>query len=145
MSGVIYIGKRTNDGCVVKIFAHDALKNNPRFIDDLQEGEDLPLRLDIHSHSPDGFEWGYGGSGPSQLALALIAHAMQDDELTKRLYPQFRDVGIATIQQDMWMLSSTDIQKWVESFLEIERWVAYGQESRDPQKTSTIVGYSGNA
>lgn len=25
-----------------------------------------------HNHSPDGFSWGYGGSGPSQLALAII-------------------------------------------------------------------------
>ena len=25
----------------------------------------------IWNHSATGFEWGYGGSGPSQLALAL--------------------------------------------------------------------------
>lgn len=24
------------------------------------------------NHSPDGFNWGYGGSGPAQLALAII-------------------------------------------------------------------------
>lgn len=23
------------------------------------------------NHSPDGFNWGYGGSGPAQLALAI--------------------------------------------------------------------------
>lgn len=26
----------------------------------------------IRDHSPSGFEWGYGGSGPAQLALALL-------------------------------------------------------------------------
>jgi hypothetical protein len=26
----------------------------------------------ISNHSPDGFNWGYGGSGPAQLALAVI-------------------------------------------------------------------------
>jgi len=26
---------------------------------------------DIYNHSPDGFNWGYGGSGPAQLALAI--------------------------------------------------------------------------
>lgn len=26
----------------------------------------------IHNHSPDGFNWGYGGSGPAQLALAIV-------------------------------------------------------------------------
>jgi len=25
-----------------------------------------------HNHSPDGFNWGYRGSGPAQLALAII-------------------------------------------------------------------------
>lgn len=26
----------------------------------------------IRNHSPDGFCWGYGGSGPAQLALAVM-------------------------------------------------------------------------
>lgn len=26
----------------------------------------------LHNHSPDGFNWGYGGSGPAQLALAIV-------------------------------------------------------------------------
>jgi len=27
-------------------------------------------RSDLRNHSPNGFEWGYSGSGPAQLALA---------------------------------------------------------------------------
>lgn len=27
-------------------------------------------------HSPDGFQYGYGGSGPADLALAILAHAL---------------------------------------------------------------------
>lgn len=34
---------------------------------------ELPLRLDLYDHSPTGFEWGYSGSGPAQLALAILA------------------------------------------------------------------------
>ena len=26
----------------------------------------------VYNHSPDGFNWGYGGSGPAQFALAII-------------------------------------------------------------------------
>lgn len=37
------------------------------------DGKPLPLRLDIANHSPTGFAWGYQGSGPAQLALALLA------------------------------------------------------------------------
>jgi hypothetical protein len=50
----------------------------------------LPLRLDLENHSPTGFAWGYGGSGPAQLALALIAHATGDDQLAVKLHQQFK-------------------------------------------------------
>lgn len=26
----------------------------------------------VYNHSPDGFNWGYAGSGPAQLALAIV-------------------------------------------------------------------------
>lgn len=26
----------------------------------------------VRNHSPDGFNWGYGGSGPAQLSLAIL-------------------------------------------------------------------------
>ncbi len=26
----------------------------------------------VYNHSPDGFNWGYSGSGPAQLALAIL-------------------------------------------------------------------------
>jgi len=38
---------------------------------------ELPLRLDLYNHSPDGFEIGYGGSGPAQLALAILADTLK--------------------------------------------------------------------
>lgn len=37
------------------------------------EGVALNPRLDIRSHSPTGFSWGYNGSGPAQLGLGLMA------------------------------------------------------------------------
>jgi hypothetical protein len=30
-------------------------------------------RLDLCNHSPTGLSWGYGGSGPAQTALAILA------------------------------------------------------------------------
>jgi hypothetical protein len=35
--------------------------------------------LKIQSHSPDGFEWGYGGSGPAQAALAILQFLQEGD------------------------------------------------------------------
>lgn len=34
------------------------------------EIDPYPSQL-IYKHSPEGFNWGYGGSGPAQLALAI--------------------------------------------------------------------------
>lgn len=33
---------------------------------------DPALSQKICNHSPDGFTWGYSGSGPAQLALAIL-------------------------------------------------------------------------
>ena len=38
----------------------------------------LHKRLDLANHSPTGFSWGYGGSGPAQLALAILAHYLRE-------------------------------------------------------------------
>lgn len=49
--------------------------------DDLTRRSTLPLRLDIRNHSPSGFECGYGGSGPAQLALAICANHLSRHDL----------------------------------------------------------------
>lgn len=36
------------------------------------DGDPLDKCLDIVNHSPDGFSWGYSGSGPAQLSLAIM-------------------------------------------------------------------------
>ena len=50
----------------------------------------LALRLDLASHSPTGFAWGYAGSGAAQLALALLADALGDDARALRLHQDFK-------------------------------------------------------
>lgn len=37
-----------------------------------------PLLHVVH-HSPSGFEWGYGGSGPSDLALSILCDYFEED------------------------------------------------------------------
>ncbi|HXR05085.1 MAG TPA: DUF6166 domain-containing protein [Verrucomicrobiae bacterium] len=50
-------------------------------VDATVNGVPLNPRLDLYNHSPTGFEWGYGGSGPAQLALAILAdHLGNADE-----------------------------------------------------------------
>jgi len=38
----------------------------------------LSPKVNIRNHSPSGFSWGYGGSGPAQLALAIMCDLYGD-------------------------------------------------------------------
>jgi hypothetical protein len=33
----------------------------------------------LYNHSPDGFNWGYSGSGPTQLSLAILLELTSKD------------------------------------------------------------------
>jgi hypothetical protein len=60
-------------------------------VDDGGKSHDLRPRNDVRNHSPTGIEWGYGGSGPAQLALALLCDYFAIDA-------EGREVGRAIAQ-----------------------------------------------
>lgn len=70
----------------------------------------LNPRHDLRNHSPDGFEWGYGGSGPAQLALALVADATGDDDLAQRVYQDFKFRFVARWGDDWKMLAAEIVE-----------------------------------
>lgn len=72
--------------------------------------KELNPRLDIRNHSPTGFEWGYGGSGPAQLALAILADYLGDDRRAQDLCQNFKVRIVASLDQDSWKLSGADIE-----------------------------------
>ena len=77
-------------------------------------GRDLsPERsLKLINHSPDGFAWGYAGSGPAQLALAiLLEFTTEQDALTK--YQQFKWDVIAPLPMADFTLPSQTITNWL--------------------------------
>ena len=74
-------------------------------------GSPLNPRLDLWNHSPTGFEWGYGGSGPAQLALALLADHLGDDQQAVNLHQDFKRVVVAGLPHQGWRLTSEQIQE----------------------------------
>lgn len=66
------------------------------------------------NHSPDGFEWGYLGSGPAQLALALLLDATGDPETAERLHQQFKACVVA-LWGNEWEISADEIIAWINS------------------------------
>lgn len=73
------------------------------------DGRPLNPRLDLWSHSPTGFEWGYGGSGPAQLALALLADQLGDDERALEFYQRFKRAVVSNLPYAGWTLTSGQI------------------------------------
>lgn len=59
----------------------------------------LNPRRDLVNHSPDGFEWGYAGSGPAQLALAISAD-IYGDEIARQIYQRLKDRIICRLTSD---------------------------------------------
>ena len=55
----------------------------------------LAPRNDLQNHSPDGFSWGYGGSGPAQLALALAADVLDNDADALGVYQDLKWAVVA--------------------------------------------------
>ncbi|CAP15120.1 DUF6166 domain-containing protein (plasmid) [Haloarcula sp. NS06] len=69
--------------------------------------------LELASHSPSGFEWGYGGSGPAQLALALLLDYSDDEEVALAQYTEFKNQVVSQLDctgpGGRWRLTGSDI------------------------------------
>lgn len=73
----------------------------------------LPPRNDLRDHSTTGFSWGYGGSGPAQLALAILADYLGDDFEAVRQYRQFLIKEVAILDVDHgWKMSAASIEAY---------------------------------
>ena len=86
-----YEGQRTIDGLVVTV-----------------DGGPLDQRTDIKRFTDYGFEWSYEGASPQQLALAILADHLGNDEQAVSGSEAFMTSIIANLDND-WVLSSEDI------------------------------------
>jgi hypothetical protein len=53
----------------------------------------------LFNHSPDGFSWGYAGSGPAQLALAILLELTGDKEFALEHHQDFKFAWVAKLPQ----------------------------------------------
>ena len=70
----------------------------------------------LHNHSPSGFEWGYSGSGPAQLALAMLLDFSGDEEIALNNYQEFKSQFIASLSQEdtRWTITGSDIAAFLQ-------------------------------
>ena len=90
----------------------------PVFKQLLPDGEPTELSpsasLQLRDHSPDGFQWGYSGSGPSQLSLALLLDVTGNPELAQAHYHDFKFYMVASWGEE-WQITSQEILEFISS------------------------------
>ncbi len=89
-------------------------------VDVTVNGRPLNPRLDLWNHSPSGFEWGYCGSGPAQLALALLADHLADKQQALNLYQRFKWTVVVELPKKRWTLTSRELDAALQSIREQE-------------------------
>jgi hypothetical protein len=85
-------------------------------VDVTVDGEPLNPRLDLWNHSPSGFEWGYAGSGPAQLALALLADCLSDEQDAVEWHNDFKSAVVAGLPYAGWTLTEEEIRDTITAF-----------------------------
>lgn len=76
------------------------------------EARPLPLGLEHVNHSPSGFSWGYLGSGPAQLAFAILLEHTGDPQLAIKLHQEFKFRVITNFSMESsWELTSEEIER----------------------------------
>ena len=102
---IIYRGKRLPSG-------NTSVKKEtypPTIITELSIGPSIKLI----NHSPTGFNWGYGGSGPAQLALAILLNFTGDKEKALAHYQDFKWDFVARWSGSDWCITGGQINDWL--------------------------------
>ena len=73
---------------------------------------DWQASLKVRNHSPTGVEWGYPGSGPAQLALAILL-TLTDRKTAEACYHAFKEEFIAPVRSPEWRLPIRAVHAWL--------------------------------
>ncbi len=93
-------------------------RGNPETFLVTVDGRPLDPRFDLRNHSPDGFCWGYSGSGPAQLALAILADCVGDEQAVC-YYQQFKAAVISSLlMEEEFELTEERVQEVLGRLLE---------------------------
>ena len=74
-----------------------------------EAGPVLDPQIGIRPHSPTGLEWGYMGSGPAQLSLAILVDFLGDVTQAEDLYQDFKNAVVVDLPEEEWTLSNQDV------------------------------------
>lgn len=73
------------------------------------DGQPLDPRFDLKRLSNGGFEWTFEGDAPGQLALAILADHLGDDQKALAHHQAYMRAVIADLDNE-WEITSVDIE-----------------------------------
>jgi hypothetical protein len=80
-----------------------------------ESGTDTNVPHRIKCYSPTGFEWGYGGSGPTDFALNILSVFIGEEAARANgLYQDFKWEFIAGLPHEGGTLKREDVMRWVQ-------------------------------
>lgn len=121
MNGKIYIGMRTSTN---RVFVH---------VEDGKTGARRQLEH-VSRHSPDGFEWGYGGSGPADLALSILADMAPKRE-AEAFYQDFKRCYVSDWPSESVPLRAGCLEQWRISEQQIREWLFVMRQEAESELT----------
>ena len=72
---------------------------------------DIEPSRKLNDHSTE-FNWGYSGSGPAQLSLAILLDMWGDPHMALSHYQQFKEDKVANFGGE-WKITGTQIDEWL--------------------------------
>ena len=112
---------RTAQGGFPVYVGYEAANGKTRHVEELSPAPSQTLV----NHSPNGFNWGYGGSGAAQCALGILLDTTGDRAIALRWYQAFKNEVIAHIPTDKKVqFSQEKVLEWVATKVEADNYNA---------------------
>lgn len=99
----VFRGRKSVVGCIVEL-------TDENYTTQLS----LEKSLQVVDHAPDGFQWGYNGSGPAQLAAAILYEVTNNTELARQFYQFFKHDQVAQ-WQDTFEINEHQVLAWLST------------------------------
>lgn len=80
----------------------------------------LAMRKDVY-HSSDDVEWGTNGPGSKQLAFAILAEVMKDDEAASQATRAFCQLVVSTLPRGGWWMSEDLVQSFLIGWVAVHK------------------------
>ena len=72
-------------------------------------------------HSPDGFEYGYYGSVPAELARSIVGDVFNTTDPNHRAYMAFKNEWVATlVDGGPFRISANEVKRLIDRVISIE-------------------------